>query len=463
MSDWPINQPDDPTRLDVPTDILCSFHYFGDIDMGAMRSWGTRIIGDSGAFSAMSTGKPIEREVFHAWADRWRDDLLWVAALDVIGDAEASYQNWLAARRDGLELVPTIHYGEGTAQLDRFAEEGATLIGLGGMVPYSSEKERLMRWTLMMHRHARDHHPQVRFHGWGISHPYLVDNLPWWSTDSSGFSSCFRFGTLRLWEPRRGRFVGVDLNGRDLARHARLLREVYGIDWRVVAESKSENRRELGRVAIRSVQLYAAWLQKRQAVTPPALLIERLERESSGPLSSAAVIRRTEPISAMSPDGSWHAPKLDGPLQVAAMVTSAQGQAITPDGLAITGRIGNQTIAPLQVAAMGAPAMQPSKAVSPDGGQPPLLGPLQSAAWGEATGSNGPAIHPEGRLISRVHEAAPSGGGSSRPAPVGGSGISAHGAESGDRTSSVGPLQVGAVGSGKDSALLSPSGGWPVE
>ena len=66
MSDWPINQPDDPTRLDVPTDILCSFHYFGDIDMGAMRSWGTRIIGDSGAFSAMSLGKPIEREVFHA-------------------------------------------------------------------------------------------------------------------------------------------------------------------------------------------------------------------------------------------------------------------------------------------------------------------------------------------------------------------------------------------------------------
>ena len=346
MSDWPINQPDDPTRLDVPTDILCSFHYFGDIDMGAMRSWGTRIIGDSGAFSAMSTGKPIEREVFHAWADRWRDDLLWVAALDVIGDAEASYQNWQAARRDGLELVPTIHYGEGTAQLDRFAEEGATLIGLGGMVPYSSEKDRLMRWCLMMHRHARDHHPQVRFHGWGISHPYLVDNLPWWSTDSSGFSSCFRFGTLRLWEPRRGRFVGVDLNGRDLARHARLLREVYGIDWRVVAESKSENRRELGRVAIRSVQLYAAWLQKRQAVTPPALLM----------------------------------PKLEGG-------------------------------GPLQVAAMGAPAMQPSKAISPDGGQPPLLGPLQSAAWGEATGSNGPAIHPEGRLISRVHEAAMNGGG----------------------------------------------------
>lgn len=401
MTDWPINQPDDHTRLDVPTDILCSFHYFGDIDMGAMRSWGTRIIGDSGAFSAMSLGKPIEREQFHAWAARWADALLWVAALDVIGDAEASYQNWQAARRDGLELVPTIHYGEGTAQLDRFAEQGATLVGLGGMVPYSSEKDRLMRWCLMMHRHARDHHPQIRFHGWGISHPYLVDNLPWWSTDSSGFSSCFRFGTLRLWEPRRGRFVGVDLNGRDLARHARLLREVYGIDWRLVAESKSENRRELGRVAIRSVQLYAAWLQKRQAVTPPALLM----------------------------------PKLEGG-------------------------------GPLQVAAMGAPAMQPSKAISPDDGQPPLLGPLQSAAWGEATGSQGPAIHPEGRLISRVHEAAMNGGGRVvgplQHMPQAYPGTAQNMAL--DPPVASGPLQVGAVGVGKDSVVFSPGeDAWPVE
>lgn len=402
MTDWPINQPSDHTRLDVPTDILCSFHYFSDIDMGAMHSWGTRIIGDSGAFSAMSLGKPIEREQFHAWAARWADALLWVAALDVIGDAEASYQNWLAARRDGLELVPTIHYGEGTAQLDRFAEEGATLIGLGGMVPYSSEKDRLMRWCLMMHRHARDHHPQVRFHGWGISHPYLVDNLPWWSTDSSGFSSCFRFGTLRLWEPRRGRFVGVDLNGRDLARHARLLREVYGIDWRVVAESKSENRRELGRVAIRSVQLYAAWLQKRQAVTPPELLMPKLS--ASGPLQTLAV--------------------------------SAGGNAA------------------------------PSTLLGPDGGQPPVSGPLMVGALNP--GSPAAAPYPDGALISGVTVPLPERE-SSRPSERRGDGEQRIGAERGDHPGwpdniATGPLQVGAVGVGKDSVVFSPGeDAWPVE
>lgn len=360
MTDWAINQPDDHTLLQAPVDILCSFHYFSDIDMGQIKSWGTRIIGDSGAFSAMSTGKPIEREEFHAWAARWDDALLWVAALDVIGDAEASYQNWQAARRDGLELVPTIHYGEGTAQLDKFAEEGATLIGLGGMVPYSLEKDRLMRWCLMMHRHARDHHPQVRFHGWGISHPYLVDNLPWWSTDSSGFSSAFRFGTLRLWCPRRGRFFGVDLNGRDLARHARLLREHYNIDWKLIAESLPENRRELGRVVIRAVQMYADWLQRRQQVSPPALLAAKL---GDGPLQVAAMgAPEMQPIKALNPS-SGAPDRVSGPLSVAAMAMNEGIDAIGPEGRAGLARVQG----PLSVAAMGGSFSAQGQAIMPDG------------------------------------------------------------------------------------------------
>jgi|SRR5690625_2926499 len=351
-----INQPGDVTVLDVPTDILCSYHYFHAIDMAKVQEWGTRIIGDSGAFSAMSGGVPIDREEFHAWADRWRDALFWTAALDVIGDAEASYQNWIAARRDGLELVPTLHYGEGTASLDRFAEEGATLIGLGGMVPYSSEKDRLMRWCLQMHRHARDHHPHVRFHGWGISHPFLVDNLPWWSTDSSGFSSCFRFGTLRLWDPRKGRFFGVDLNGRDLAKHARLLRETYNVDWKLISRSTPENRRPLGRVALRAVQLYASWLQRRQAVSAPALLADKIGRGRVGPdqIAAVSVTGNASPEVLLDPD--------TGPLQVGAMGLGHDTRMYSPDGSSSLPRSG-----PLSVGAMGEAFGAQGMSVTPTG------------------------------------------------------------------------------------------------
>lgn len=266
-----MNQPGDATVLDAPVDILCSYHYFSSIDMANIHSWGTRIIGDSGAYSAHSTGAEIDREDFHAWADKWSDNLFWVGSLDVIGDAEGSKLNWKAAQADGLNLVPTVHFGAEPQALDWYVEQGVDFMGLGGMVPYASEHKKLMRWLLTMFRHARDHHPHLRFHGWGISHPLLVDNLPFWSTDSSGFSGAFRFGHMRLFDPARGRFVSADLDGRSMARHARLLSEHYGVsDWRTVAVSEPRNRREVGRVALRAVQIYAGWLAKRQRVAPPA-------------------------------------------------------------------------------------------------------------------------------------------------------------------------------------------------
>lgn len=337
---WFINGPTDSTVLEIPCDILASFHYFKNVNIERLASWGTRIIGDSGAFSAMSSGTPIDREEFHSWVARYKEHLFWAASLDVIGDEKASFQNWLASKKDGLDLVPTLHYGANPEAMDALVENGASLIGLGGMVPFSSEKDRLMRWTLSMHRYARDNFRGVRFHGWGISHPYLLDNLPWWSADSSGFASCFRFGTLRLWVPPKERFISVNLNGRDLRQYDQVLKRYYGQNWRHVASSTSKNRREVGRVALRGVQLYGQWLRSRQQVSPPALLQARIE----GPLTAAAWAPGGNVGSILDPsnkgprmvaaDTNWN--RTFGPLPVGAMSPGGgQGQAVTPNGFSI--------------------------------------------------------------------------------------------------------------------------------
>ena len=376
-----INQPDDYLTLEVPTDILCSYHYFGEVDMSRLASWGLRIIGDSGAFSAMTSGNPITLGGLHTWAHQWKDSLLWVAALDEIGDTETTFKNWIDSKKDGLDLVPTLHYGATPKDMDRLVENGASLIGLGGMVPYSSEPQRLMRWCLSMHLHARDHHPHVRFHGWGISHPYLLDNLPWWSADSSGFSSCFRFGTLRLWIPKRGKFVSVDLNGRDIAQHSRLLSEVYGTDWKLITRSTPENRRVLGRVALRAVQLYGEWLQSRQQVSPPELLRDKI-REASGPRITAAP----------GGDTSLHyvSPKLGvGPVPV-----SAQG---SPQFQ------GFKSLAPTSVGPKTASATVRNESwnsLSPAGEQSlPNAGPNPVAAMGGVSSAQGRSVSPNGKIF----------------------------------------------------------------
>jgi len=273
--------------LRYPVNALVSFHYFERIDIGEMDGWGLRLIGDSGAFSALSQGTPIDISAFCDWAMRWRDSLSWIASLDVIGDAEASWRNYEYLRARGVDAIPTIHYGESPELISRYAAEGIDFMGLGGMVGRKSEPQRLLRWTLSMFRYAREKHPEMRFHGWGVTHPELVMNLPWFSVDSSGFSSAYRFGRLSLFNPKTAKSVGIDLNGKDIWKHAELVRGVYRVDPEKVAVSNGDTRRDLVRLSVASVQRMEQYLQRRHKVSSPAYGI-RPEPEL-GPRVHAAV------------------------------------------------------------------------------------------------------------------------------------------------------------------------------
>ncbi len=284
--------------LDHPVNTLVSYYYFEKRDLAGLAALGLRLIGDSGAFSADSQGAPVDRDLFHDWARKWRGDLFWTAALDVIGDAEGTWQNWRSSPPD-LRLVPTLHYGCDPREMDRYVSEGVDLLGLGGMVRYRSEPKRLLRWCLQVMRYARDTHPQVRFHGWGVTHPALLMNLPWWSVDSSGFASAYRYGRLQLWNPDTKSRQLVAMDGRQTAAVARLLKDHYGVDWRRIAESNRDTRRDLVRVSIRSMQLMEQYLQRRHRVTPPP----SLTADGAGPLVHLSLGNpTTQAYHALQPD-----------------------------------------------------------------------------------------------------------------------------------------------------------------
>jgi len=272
--------------LRYPISALVSFHYFERHDIAQMQGWGLRLIGDSGAFSAQTQGTPIDLKRFAEWGARWKDSLFWIASLDVIGDAKASRKNYERLRSMGLDVIPTIHYGAAPELISGYAKDGVDFIGLGGMVGKKSEAQRLLRWTLSIFRYAKEHHPGTRFHGWGVTHPDLVMNLPWFSVDSSGFSSSYRFARLSLFDPRSGKRVGVGLNGKDIFKHSDLLRSIYDADPEKVAVSNSETRRDLVRLSVSSVQKLEEYLQKRHAVPAP---IYGLSGNPDGPCVHAAV------------------------------------------------------------------------------------------------------------------------------------------------------------------------------
>lgn len=258
-------------RLRYPLSALVSFHYYPDPGkVTALAAGGLRLIGDSGAFSALTLGKPVQIDAFAGWCHKVRPHTTWLAALDVIGDADGTWRNWRALRSHDLDTIPTLHYGCDPREMDRYVTEGVDFFGLGGMVGRKSEQARLLRWALGMMRYARDTHPAVRFHGWGITHPRLIETLPWWSVDSSGFGQAYRFGRLNLFDPDRKRNVKVTLDGRDAHRAGGLLRRHYGTTAAEVATSTPANRRLLIRVSGRAYQLLEDFLRDRHRVTPPS-------------------------------------------------------------------------------------------------------------------------------------------------------------------------------------------------
>ena len=95
--------------LRYPLNILVSFHYAKAFPLNTYRDNGLRIIADSGAFSAESQGAEINLVEFAEWATNWRDCFAWVASLDVIGNAEASWANYTSLRHGyGIDVVPTV-------------------------------------------------------------------------------------------------------------------------------------------------------------------------------------------------------------------------------------------------------------------------------------------------------------------------------------------------------------------
>lgn len=257
-------------ELRHPFNALVSYHYFKKRDIGALRARGLRIIGDSGAFSAMSLGKPIDIDAFADWAKVWRDDLCWTASLDVIGDPAASWTNYRHLRdKHGLDVVPTIHFGADPKLLDDYAKDGVDMVGLGGMVGRKGQPAVLLRWCLGVFRYARDNHPTMRFHGWGVTHSALIESLPWYSVDSSGFGAAWRFGRATIYNPDTRRAVAFATNGRDAYRHATTLRKHYGIPASAVATAGKDTQRNLVRLSGKSYQLLEDRLRRKHKVSAP--------------------------------------------------------------------------------------------------------------------------------------------------------------------------------------------------
>ena len=209
--------------------LLLSFHYYGTDDLAELTGlFPTRptVFADSGGFSAHNIGADVSLDVYAEWCARWTDAgvLDCYANLDVIGDAEATWQNQQRMEAEGLAPLPVFHGGEPWEYLDRYLA-AYPYVCLGGMV--ASSKTAVVRWLVECHRRARA--AGVVLHGFGQTDRSIVRQVPFYTVDSSSWGYGHRFGWVFLWDARTTQLVSVRVGTPDVHTQGRLLRAA-GLD-----------------------------------------------------------------------------------------------------------------------------------------------------------------------------------------------------------------------------------------
>jgi len=233
------------TTLTIPKrfNALLSFHTVSEPEeVIALSKLGYRFVADSGAYSVASIGAVIDIDEYAEWCHVVKNHVCWMASLDVIGDADGSFENFKYLRNKGLDIIPTIHYPASPTLISKYIafDSSIDFFGLGGSVGVRDAKN-LLRWFVEVFRYVRDHHPQVRFHGWGCSGTRLVSQVPFYSVDSSAFKSGQRWGSFVLHDDRSLKRWQYQANGKDAYLLKDELKRLYDLNPSQISTSTPEN------------------------------------------------------------------------------------------------------------------------------------------------------------------------------------------------------------------------------
>ena len=219
---------------------------------------------DSGAFSALTLGAPITIEGYATWLEQWKPWLRGYSNLDVIGDAKGTWYNQQWMEDHGFTPVPTFHVGEEWSWLEHYLKRYKYIaLGVAGM----QEKHRaVMSWLGRAFTMAQSY--GAVFHGFALTSWTTLRAFPFYSVDSSSWSSGLRFATLKLFDSDQGRFVRADYyDPKTWGRLAWMCEEI-GVDARGFmsrATYRSADAVLLGALAFAKAE---QWLREHRPLVP---------------------------------------------------------------------------------------------------------------------------------------------------------------------------------------------------
>jgi len=168
-----------------PMHVLISFAYHNHFDELFSRfslKDAPGIMLDSGAYTVWNVEGTVSLDAYIAYVleGPFAKYFTEVVALDVIGDAKASYENAMEMERQGVNVVPVFHYGEPLKYLRKYCQQWEK-VGLGSM--NAPTRAARTHWRDSVFNYAYPH----KFHSFGYASEPLLQKYPFQSADSTSW------------------------------------------------------------------------------------------------------------------------------------------------------------------------------------------------------------------------------------------------------------------------------------
>ena len=175
--------------------ILSSYAYLGGARVDRIELLTTHpkidVMLDSGAFTAYTSGKPINLDTYIKFCHEWEGKLWGYVNLDVIKNPKATYENFLEMRKQGLNPIPVCTTGSKEKQVKQMAEM-AGLIMFGGIKGTSiGTKEAIKLRTSWVGK--------TPVHWLGYADEPMMRAFKPYSVDVTTWQQAMRFGRVNVY------------------------------------------------------------------------------------------------------------------------------------------------------------------------------------------------------------------------------------------------------------------------
>lgn len=227
------------TSTEVPLlNVLVAFPYFDKKAKQLLEQHHGvyRLMVDSGAFTAWNAGKPVSLDDYCEFLDSIEHLRPFHAVqLDVIGDEEASWNNYEKMRARGYDVLPVFTRGSSVEALERMYSTTDYVL-LGGVATGGGNRN-YVKWFSEVGRGRKAH--------WlGFTSDKFIRALRPTSVDSSSWTGSARFGQIFTFDAKTGEgslWGKLDFRQRPPAKAVRHLRQLK-VPWeaiKLLAKSKA--------------------------------------------------------------------------------------------------------------------------------------------------------------------------------------------------------------------------------